>query len=133
MKLNDALLAKADTKQLLDELVLRQVLVPCSGSMFIDGRAGAKLMQNIADAAGDKGELPENEEEAFNLVEQRFLNYIEVRLLEVMSRGLASAAVEDRPHHFSTEQAHGDYPPDTLFARVELLAVRASYNEGPRA
>lgn len=97
-------IALATTEQLLQELIRRHALVACSGSLLLDGRHAAKSR-------------------AEGLTDTQIAAHLEVRSLELMSRGMATAAPKDRVHQFTLEPAHGDYSPGSLSATVQMLAV----------
>ena len=99
-------IAQASTEQLLQELIRRKALVRCQSSILMDGRDCQK--------SRDAG-----------ITDRQIAAHLEVRALEFISRGMATADPADRVHHFSIEPAHGDYSPGSVVATVEMLAVNA--------
>lgn len=100
-------LAMASNEELLAELLRRELLAPCSASMFVDGRAIRELEHR----------------------DDNVQNYLELRALEVLSRGLATARLTDRVHVFTREPAQGDFAPGSEYVKVEMLAVRLNPGE----
>ena len=98
-------IALASTEQLLEELMRRHALVACRGSVLMDGRQVTKSRSE-------------------GITERQLTAHLEVRALEVMSRGMATAAPKDRVHRFTQLPAMGDYAPGSLSATVEMLAIQ---------
>jgi hypothetical protein len=103
-------IARADTEQLLDELLRRNALVKCSATLLVDGRTLAKS-------------------KAEGLTSREIEGHLEVRALEVMSRSMATAGRGDRVYEFTLAPARGDYAPGTLTATVEMLAVNTKVGQ----
>lgn len=93
----------ASTEMLLTELMGRGALTACSGNLFMDGREVSKAKRVETD--------------------QSFEHFVELRALEIMSRGMATAKPADKVHQFSIVPAAGDFAPGSISASVQMLAV----------
>lgn len=97
-------LATATTAELLEELQSRHVFRRLHAEVIVDGRTLRKAQEDH--------DNPE-----------ALTHYLEVRTLEFLSRGMATAAPGDRVHSFQIEQLAGDYAPGSIKASVSGLAV----------
>ena len=128
---NQLALAMASSDELLEELQRRGLVKPCQARTLIDGRAVAQLKKACKEEA--LAALAENPKASIEEIaadaQMRFSCYTELRLLEVLSRGLATAAPGDKVHQFVMEAARGDYAPGSLMCTINMLALAVTpYN-----
>lgn len=112
------------TEDLLQELLRRNALKACSATFTIDGRAARQVRRTIDATA-------ENEEMTLDEIEQRFLLFLELKALEVMAAGLATASAENRVHVVSVTAAENSLPPGSLRVEVQMLAVAVNLPKSP--
>lgn len=120
-----AIAAHLDTDVLLDELLRRKMVVPCEAQITFDGRAVRESRAKILEAVVGEDE-GRGHEEVMAEVDRRFSLFVELRLLEVLSKGLAVAKPDDRCHTFTMEPAAGDLPPGSLNCTVSAFMVSAT-------
>jgi hypothetical protein len=96
--------ASAETEDLVEELLKRNVLIKGRAEMFVDG--AVRRQSNMTDA--------------------QFNAYVELQLLDLLKKGMATAQPSDRAYSLTVTPASGDYAPGSMVHTVELVAVRVT-------